>query len=215
MPKHILIENETFEGAVLTEEERRHHKRNNIDGNAYGLLDAHYRHYRRCTFLANDVAEGFKLSHCSNIILEECNIIGGYEDCLDVVNSHDIAVIRPRLYIRGWYAATIKGYSNRINIDSALIYGTPNHGAIFDLGNHTIYYHQGHPYTRYIRIANTRQIEGSARCLVRSWRSRSIELHNNEGSWSKECCSMPWIVWWPWFFWNELPYYVGIKSRRV
>ena len=40
-----------------------------------------------CTIDAGPVAEGLKLSYCSDVIVKNCTIIGGFEDCVDIVRG--------------------------------------------------------------------------------------------------------------------------------
>ena len=40
-----------------------------------------------CVIDANGVAEGLKLSYCHDVVVKDCKIIGGYEDCVDIVRG--------------------------------------------------------------------------------------------------------------------------------
>ena len=78
----IIIKGKTFRGDL----------KNGKQSNALGFMwrpgmPKQKIRIEGCTIDAGPVAEGLKLSYCHDVIVKNCTIIGGFEDCVDIVRG--------------------------------------------------------------------------------------------------------------------------------
>ena len=111
-----------------------------------------------CTIDANGVAEGLKLSYCHDVMVRDCEIIGGYEDCVDIVRGGNITFERCRFISNNTkHHFTIKCMVDGVNIiDCTFVndFRTIIDGAFVDLGNWGDYDKEDLPKTKNILVSN-------------------------------------------------------------
>ena len=148
---------------IFTGDPDRHQGR--IDDNALGFAwrpgqDKFSVHINRCMIDANGVAEGLKLSYCHDVHVKNSTIIGGYEDCVDIVRGGDITFDRCRFISNNTkHHFTIKCNVSNVSIFNCEFVNEFRNvfdGACVDLGNWSDYDVRDLPKTRDIHILNNR-----------------------------------------------------------
>lgn len=134
-----------------------------IDGNALGFMWRPGRPKQsilieNCVIDANGVAEGLKLSYCHDVVVKDCKIIGGYEDCVDIVRGSNITFKRCKFISNNTkHHFTIKCMVDEVRIiDCTFVnnFRTIFDGAFVDLGNWADYDVDDLPKTKNIAIIN-------------------------------------------------------------
>ena len=109
-----------------------------------------------CTIDAAPVAEGLKLSYCSDVIVKNCTIIGGFEDCVDIVRGGFMIFENCRFVSKNTkHHFTIKCNASNITIKNCVFVNDFNKlidGAFVDLGNWSDYDVDDLPRTKDIYI---------------------------------------------------------------
>ena len=109
-----------------------------------------------CTIDAGPVAEGLKLSYCSDVIVKNCTIIGGFEDCVDIVRGGFMIFENCRFVSKNTkHHFTIKCNASNITIKDCVFVNEFNKlidGAFVDLGNWSDYDVDDLPRTKDIYI---------------------------------------------------------------
>jgi hypothetical protein len=115
-----------------------------------------------CEIDANGVAEGLKLSYCSNVKVLNCTIIGGYEDCVDIVRGSNILFKNCKFIAKNTkHHFTIKCMVDSVQIIDCEFINEFNNlldGACVDLGNWADYDVEDLPKTKNIEISNCKLI---------------------------------------------------------
>ena len=92
-----------------------------------------------CTIDAGPVAEGLKLSYCHDVIVKNCTIIGGFEDCVDIVRGGFMIFENCKFVSKNTkHHFTIKCNASNITIKDCVFVNDFNKlidGAFVDLGN--------------------------------------------------------------------------------
>lgn len=154
--KEILIENQKFKGNP-----NKHNKKK--DDNAIGFSwrpgqEKFSLKIKNCEIDANGVAEGLKLSYCSNVIVQNCVIVGGYEDCVDIVRGGFMLFENCRFVSKNTkHHFTIKCQASNITIKDCVFVNDFNKlidGAFVDLGNWSDYDVDDLPKTKEIYIVD-------------------------------------------------------------
>ncbi len=111
-----------------------------------------------CVIDANGVAEGLKLSYCHDVTVKKCTIIGGYEDCVDIVRGRRILFEDCRFVAKNTkHHFTIKCSVNGVAIINCTFVNDFNKiwdGAFVDMGNWGTYNKEDIPKTNNIKIIN-------------------------------------------------------------
>ena len=111
-----------------------------------------------CVIDANGVAEGLKLSYCHDVTVRKCTIIGGYEDCVDIVRGGRILFENCRFIANNTkHHFTIKCMVNDVTIINSVFVNNFNKiwdGAFVDMGNWGTYNKEDIPKTNNIKIIN-------------------------------------------------------------
>ena len=111
-----------------------------------------------CTIDAGPVAEGLKLSYCSDVIVKNCTIIGGFEDCVDIVRGGFMIFENCRFVSKNTkHHFTIKCNASNITIKDCVFVNDFNKlidGAFVDLGNWSDYDVDDLPRTKDIYIVD-------------------------------------------------------------
>lgn len=106
----------------------------------------------------NSYADTLKFSKATTVLVDNCDITGGYEDVIDM-NRYcgGIEIRNCRLFSKGEYCATIKGGSKNIVLRDVVI---DNHGKTYDidLGNWS---DQSKEKTTDVELINVTSLDGS------------------------------------------------------
>jgi|GEM_PF-7129780 len=139
-----------------------------------------------CTIDGQGVAEGLKLSFCSNVIVSNSIIIGGYEDCVDIVRGDGILFDNCTFFAgeRTSQHVTIKGGAKQITFNSCKFVNSFRNwwdGACIDLGNWTDYDDVHRPKVRDVKIINCSMKEVEHPILYRRLYSETPQVKNSPG----------------------------------
>ena len=147
----IIIKGRTFKGDL----------KKGKQGNALGFMwrpgmPKQKIRIEDCTIDAGPVAEGLKLSYCSDVIVKNCTIIGGFEDCVDIVRGGFMIFENCRFVSKNTkHHFTIKCNASNITIKDCVFVNDFNKlidGAFVDLGNWSDYDIDDSPRTKDIYI---------------------------------------------------------------
>jgi len=149
----IVIDGKTFKGDL----------KNGADSNALGFarrpgMPKQKIRINNCTIDAGPVAEGLKLSYCHDVIVKDCTIIGGFEDCVDIVRGGFMLFENCRFVSKNTkHHFTIKCQAYNITIKNCVFENNFNSiidGAFVDLGNWSDYDAVDLPKTKEIYIVD-------------------------------------------------------------
>jgi hypothetical protein len=158
-------------------------------------------HYVECTIDARAGAEALKITRgARQHRFTRCNIIGGYEDCVDILGAHNITFIDCTFTVLGRAMATIKGGARMIAFHGGVINGAPKHGAYFDLGGHTIYKHD-RTITELITITDmTVYTKHRPMSLSRTWNATEPSVLDVEHPCYVSNFRIPKLIWMLYFY---------------
>lgn len=151
--KEIVIKGKTFKG------DPKKGKQSNALGFIWrpGMSKQKIR-IEDCTIDAGPVAEGLKLSYCHDVIVKNCTIIGGFEDCVDIVRGGFMIFENCRFVSKNTkHHFTIKCNAYNITIKDCVFVNDFNKlidGAFVDLGNWSDYDVDDLPKTKDIYIVD-------------------------------------------------------------
>lgn len=140
-----------------------------------------------CRIDACGVAEGLKLTHISNVTIRNTTIIGGYEDCVDIVRGDNILFENCIFAAKGTkHHFTIKCESRDIKIKDCTFKNDFNNawdGALVDMGNWSNYDKKDLIKTKNIQIINCKleNISWWKRILTRRLYSKNASTTNTQG----------------------------------
>jgi hypothetical protein len=106
------------------------------------------------------VSDPFKISNCQNVLVENCRIVGGSEDCVDQVAGRNTVLRGCRLKPIGKNGVTAKGSVDGFELNDVLF---ETHGSECDaeFGQHCKYDSPlGKNPTKNIRLINVRAVDG-------------------------------------------------------
>lgn len=147
----ILIKGKSFKGDL----------KNGIQSNALGFMwrpgmPKQKIRIEDCTIDAGPVAEGLKLSYCHDVIVKDCTIIGGFEDCVDIVRGGFMLFENCRFVSNCTkHHFTIKCQVSNVTIKDCVFVNDFNKlidGAFVDLGNWSDYDIDNLPKTKDVYI---------------------------------------------------------------
>ncbi len=139
-----------------------------------------------CTIDGNGVAEGLKLSCCRDVTVIDSIIIGGYEDCVDIVRGENIKFINCTFISNGKTKQhiTCKGGAKNISFVKCKFVGSFRNfwnGACIDLGNWTDYHDIKRPKVSNIKIEDCQMKNVLYPVLYRRLYSESPMVENSFG----------------------------------
>jgi len=117
-----------------------------------------------------------KLSHATNILVKDCVIYGGKEDCIDMNRYCDnIVVDNCRLASGGLYVATIKGGTKNVTFQDVIV---TKHGkeTDIDIGNWS---DQSNEMTKNITLDNVTSTDGKPVRVRVLWADRPLVIGGN------------------------------------
>lgn len=133
-----------------------------------------------------------KFSNCKDIVVNQCEIHGGKEDCIDAVRGSNYTFKNCTL-MPSTNGITLKGSIDGIYIENVTF---ENHGSDcdIDIGQFDNYWWIGRPPTRNIQIRNVRAADGKP-VLVRLWDSDIPAVVDS----NVKIMRIPKFIWWPYF----------------
>ena len=139
-----------------------------------------------CKIDGNGFAEGLKLSMWYDMVVKDCEIIGGREDCVDIVRGGRLTFERCRFISNGdtKQHMTIKGGVKDILIKDCVFVGNYRNwwdGACIDLGNWTDYDDVPRPFNRNIVVSGCKMENMTTRNLCRVLYSEWPQVSNCDG----------------------------------
>lgn len=139
-----------------------------------------------CTIDGGGVSEGLKLSFCRNVIVRNSQIIGGSEDCVDIVRGENITFENCTFFANPdtKQHITCKGGAKNITFKNCKFVGSFKNwwdGACIDLGNWTDYDDVDRPMVRNVNIENCIMQDVGARILYRRLYSETPKVSNSRG----------------------------------
>lgn len=144
-----------------------------------------------------DYSDILKFSNCSDIIVSNCTILGGKEDCIDAVRgsnySFNNTVLAPV-----HNGITLKGSIDRVEVVNVHF---TSHGKDCDieLGQYDNYWYVGRAPTRNVTIADTNAADGKP-LVVKVW---DAEVPTVTGS-NVKIVKVPKLVWFPYFVFRAI-----------
>ena len=139
-----------------------------------------------CTIDGGGVSEGLKLSFCRNVIVRDSQIMGGSEDCVDIVRGENILFENCTFFAgpETKQHITCKGGVKNITFKKCKFVGSFKNwwdGACIDLGNWTDYDDVDRPMVRNINIENCVMQDVGCRILYRRLYSETPKVSNSRG----------------------------------
>lgn len=178
-----IVENQTFMGSAPAGDKFH-------DSNALGFgWRPGQKHIKtlikNCTIDANGSSEGLKLSFCWDVDVEGCTIIGGKEDCVDMVRGGRIAFKDCRFISKDTSQhITAKCGIKDLSFKDCVFendYKNWWDGACIDLGNWGDYDDVHRPKARRISITNCKMENMNRGLLYRTIYSDKPEVENSDG----------------------------------
>ena len=141
---------------------------------------------KNCFIDANGVAEGLKFSWANNYHVLNCIIIGGYEDCVDIVRGGSGVFEKCQFVATGEtkHHFTIKAGVSDILIKDCLFVNDFRHwydGACIDLGNWSMYDTDKLEKTNNVRIINCSTVNMQFPLISRTIYARRPYIKNTRG----------------------------------
>lgn len=124
----------------------------------------------------NDFSDILKLSNASNIIVKDCYIFGGKEDCVDMNRGcNNILIENTKVKSNGLYCFTIKGGTKNVTLKDIVI---ENHGkeVDIDLGNWS---DQSNELTTNIVLDNVKCLNGDSVTVRVLWADTPTVIGGN------------------------------------
>jgi len=139
-----------------------------------------------CTIDGGGVSEGLKLSFCRNVIVRNSQIMGGSEDCVDIVRGENITFDNCTFFANPdtKQHITCKGGAKNITFKNCKFVGSFKcwwNGACIDLGNWTDYDDVDRPMVRNVNIENCIMQDVGAGILYRRLYSETPKVSNSRG----------------------------------
>lgn len=139
----------------------------------------------RCEINGAGGSEGLKLSFCHDVVVKNSTILGGYEDCVDIVRGSNILFRNCKFISQGSAQhITIKGGVKDVRFEGCKFINPFEkwiNGACIDLGNWTDYDDVDRPKTRNISIEDCRIQNMKFKALYRRIFSETPIVKNSDG----------------------------------
>ena len=139
-----------------------------------------------------DYSDILKFSNCKNIIVDNCIIEGGKEDCIDAVRGSNYLIRNSNLspFHNG---ITLKGSIDGVRIENVIFDG---HGkdCDIDIGQFDNYWWIGRKPTRNIQISKVKSADGKP-VIVRLWDAEAPAVIDS----NVKIIRVPKFIWWPYF----------------
>jgi len=139
-----------------------------------------------CTIDGGGASEGLKLSFCRNVVVRNSQIMGGSEDCVDIVRGENITFDNCTFFANTdtKQHITCKGGAKNITFKNCKFIGSFKNwwdGACIDLGNWTDYDDVDRPKVRNVQIINCTLQDVSCPILYRRLYAETPTVKNTKG----------------------------------
>lgn len=138
-----------------------------------------------------------KFSNCTGITVDNCEIYGGKEDCIDAVRGQLYTFKNSDLY-PVHNGITIKGSIDGVKIDNVR-FKTHGKDCDIDIGQYDNYWYIGRSPTRNVLIHNVNAVDGKP-VVVRLWDALNPILENS----NVKIVRVPKLIWFPYFVFRAI-----------
>ena len=133
-----------------------------------------------------------KFSNCTGILVDNCEIYGGKEDCIDAVRGELYTIKNSYLYPEH-NGITLKGSINGVKLDN-VTFKTHGKDCDIDIGQFDNYWYVGRAPTRNVTIHNVKASDDKP-VVVRLWDAAEPIIENS----NVKIVRIPKFIWWPYF----------------
>ena len=183
--KTITVENQCFKPSSTESQESKLVDKNSL---GFGWRPGQERFkliVRSCFVDGSGVSEALKLSFCRNVLIENCEFLGGYEDCVDIVRGENIRFKNCNFISQNSKQhVTCKGGAKNISFENCKFIGSFRcwwDGACIDLGNWTDYDDVIRPKVRGVEVKNCYMSRVSFPVLYRRLYSETPSISDSRG----------------------------------
>jgi len=138
-----------------------------------------------------------KFSNCTAILVDDCEIHGGKEDCIDVVRGANYTVKNSDLYPEQ-NGITIKGSVDGVKLDN-IVFKTHGRDCDIELGQYDNYWYVGRPPTRNVVLHNIKS-EDEKPVIVKVWDANVPIVENS----NVRIIRIPKLIWFPYFVFRAI-----------
>ena len=138
-----------------------------------------------------------KFSNCNDIIVDNCEIQGGKEDCIDAVRGTNYTIKNTDLY-PAHNGITLKGSIDGAKIDN-IEFKTHGRDCDIELGQYDNYWYVGRPPTRNVTLHNVNSYD-DAPVIVKLWDAAAPTVTNS----NVKIVRIPKLIWFPYFVFRAI-----------
>ena len=184
--KKIILENKTFSSDVTESTESKFNGMNALGFSWRPGNEEFSLTIKSCTIDGSGVAEGLKLSFCKNVEVIDSTIVGGYEDCVDIVRGENIKFKNCNFISKNKTKQhiTCKCGAKNVTFENCNFVGSFRNwwnGACIDLGNWGDYDDVKRPKVRNVSIVNCKLKNVAFPILYRRLYSNTPTVKNSNG----------------------------------
>lgn len=156
-----------------------------------------------------DYDDIMKFSNCSNVKVSEVTVVGGREDCIDIVrgSNYEFSDVTLEPIENG---VTIKGSASNILLKHVLFWTTGKKYSI-ELGQFDNYWYVGRPPTRSVTIENVASKDGK-KVVVVVWDAEKPTVINSSDVVVKK---IPKFIWFPYFLFRRWQIKLSGKVKNL
>lgn len=140
----------------------------------------------------SDYSDVLKFSNCIGIVVDNCEIHGGKEDCIDAVRGELYTFKNSDLH-PVHNGITLKGSIDGARIDN-VTFKTHGKDCDIDIGQFDNYWYIGRQPTRNVVIHNVKSLDDKP-VIVRLWDAAEPIIENS----CVKIIRIPKFIWWPYF----------------
>ena len=146
---------------------------------------------------AGDYSDILKFSSCVGMTVDNCEIFGGKEDCIDAVRG-ELYTFKNTTLHPVHNGITLKGSIDTVVIEN-IKFETHGKDCDIDLGQYDNYWYIGRPPTRNIQITGSSAADGKP-IIVRVWDAEVPKVTNS----NVKIIKVPKFIWWPYFVFRAI-----------
>jgi hypothetical protein len=144
-----------------------------------------------------DYSDILKFSNCTDILVDNCEIKGGKEDCIDIVRGVNYTIKNSDLY-PVHNGITIKGSVDSVNLNN-IVFKTHGKDCDIELGQYDNYWYVGRQPTRNILIHNIKS-EDEKPVVIKIWDACTPAVENS----NVRIIKIPKLIWFPYFVFRAI-----------
>ena len=138
-----------------------------------------------------------KFSNCTTILVDDCEIHGGKEDCIDAVRGADYTIKNSDLYPEH-NGITMKGSIDGAKLDN-IVFKTHGKDCDIELGQYDNYWYVGRLPTRNVVLHNIKS-EDEKPVIVKVWDANVPVVENS----NVRIIRIPKLIWFPYFVFRAI-----------